>query len=158
MRNLEELNINERGKPVSRSAPSLEAIRDFEKTYNLKIPEIYLRLLRHSNGGHPELDVFGRCDNEGKLSQWSVNQFYHISSEKEAAFSIWVAFNNWSSYLDIGELPFAEDPGGNLYFMNTKNDDLPVSVCIHDESFRKIQIAQSFEAFIDGLSIDPDMI
>ncbi len=58
MRNLSELNINERGKPVGRVAPSDRMIDAFESHFGLKLPTDYIILLRYANGGHPELDSF----------------------------------------------------------------------------------------------------
>jgi|HubBroStandDraft_1064217.scaffolds.fasta_scaffold42400_3 hypothetical protein len=51
MRDLAELNINERGKSIGRPGPSKDLVRKFEANFAIKLPEDDLVLLRHSNGG-----------------------------------------------------------------------------------------------------------
>jgi hypothetical protein len=50
------------------------------------------------------------------------------------------------------------DGGGNQFFLDLTTSPPAVKVCVHDENFSIVDIAPSFESFIDGLSLDPDMI
>lgn len=157
MRNLAELNINEGGKPVGRLAPSMEAINKFQAYFGLILPEEYIRLLRFSNGGHPELDSIEPVNRPG-AARWSVNRFYHLNEDRTSAASLWAATEKWRTWLGNDALPFAEDGGGNQFFIDFKVSPPAIKVCIHDESFSIIDITPSLEAFIDALSIDPDMV
>jgi hypothetical protein len=157
MRNLHELNINEGGKPVKRDAPGPDIVSEFEQHYGVSLPEDYLRLLNHANGGHPELDsILPEPRSSG--ARWAVNVFYHLDGDKESDTSLWKAVKAWRSILGKLSLPFATDAGGNQFYLDLSTDPPAVKVCIHDENFRAIGIAPSFEKFIDGLEIDPDMI
>jgi hypothetical protein len=157
VRDLSELNINERGKPVTREAPSDEVIDAFERHFGLKLPTNYVGLLRHANGGHPELDSFeptGRLD----AARWAVNRFYHLDDDKNSPSSLWMATEKWRPILGKDALPFASDGGGNQFILDVKNTQPAVKVCIHDEGFRLVDLAPFFEVFVDGLVVDPEMI
>ena len=56
MRDLSELNINDGGEQVQRSAPARDVVEAFQAQFDVALPLDYLRLLSYSNGGHPELD------------------------------------------------------------------------------------------------------
>jgi hypothetical protein len=55
-------------------------------------------------------------------------------------------------------LPFAEDGCGNQFFLDLKMIPAPVKICIHDANFLIVDLALSFSAFIDALSIDTEAI
>jgi hypothetical protein len=157
MRELSELNINEGGTPVRRAAPTSAAVSAFQKHFSIVLPEEYLQLLRHSNGGHPELDSIEPTGRPG-AARWAVNRFYHLDNDQTSPTSLWAAMEQWKSILGKGAVPIADDGGGNQFFLDLKAIPPKVKVCIHDENFSIVDIAPSFEAFIDGLSTDPDMI
>jgi len=157
MRNLDELNINEGGKPVRRAAPSGDIISEFERYCGFSLPEDYLRLLNHANGGHPELDSILPLQ-EANAGRWAVNLFYRLDGDKSSDVGLWKAVETWRPILGKLSLPFATDAGGNQFYLDLSNDPPDVKVCVHDENFRTVDIAPSLEVFIDGLEIDSDMI
>jgi hypothetical protein len=157
MRNLSELNINEGGKRVGRLAPSNEIIDAFQSHFGISLPELYLKLLRHSNGGHPEIDSIESVAKPG-TSRWAVNRFYHLDNDTTSVGSLWAATEKWRSILGEKSIPFASDGGGNQFFLDLRTSPAKVKVCVHDQNFAFIDLAHSFESFIDGLSVDPDMI
>lgn len=154
MRNLLELNMNSGGKPVARPAPTDSCFRDFEHEYNVKLPSAYCSLLSYSNGGHPELDSFR--DPNDPNNAWGVNEFLHLLDDRTA--SLWQTTAQWSTILGALCIPFANDGGGNVYYMDLTDDGSEVYLCLHDEDFKRVKIAPSFEAFIDALEVDPDML
>ncbi len=157
MRDLTELNINDGGKRVNRPAPTDAVIVEFQRTFGIVLPTDYLQLLRHSNGGHPELCSLvpeGRNDDY----RCSVNHFHHLSDDRTWSESLWLAMKTWRPLLGDSALPFAEDGGGNPFFLDMSVSPPAVKRCLHDENFAIVPIARSFEAFIDALAIDPDMI
>jgi hypothetical protein len=153
MRNLSELNINEGGKPVARPAPSADLLEAFQSETGLKVPPGLRHLLQYANGGHPELDSVGCAQ-----GQFAVNTFFNLTSNDFGPESLWYAVQHWGSILGKTALSFAEDGGGNQFFLDFSKEPPSVKLCLHDEAMRTLEIAPTFEAFIDSLSIDPDMI
>ena len=157
MRDVSELNINAGGRPVTREPPSPAAVSDFEKAFGLPVPDTLLTLLRFSNGGHPELDSFNPSGVEDTNS-FGVNSFYFLTEDRQAPYSLWEAVRIWRPYIGQRALPFAEDGGGNIIFLDLTVDPPTVKVCWHDENYRIGEMAPSFEEFIDGLCENPDYI
>jgi hypothetical protein len=83
MRNFSILNINEGGRPVQREKPTNEIIDAFQTHFGIRLPEAYLELLRHSNGGHPELDTIAPVGRSG-AARWAVNRFYHLDGDRRS--------------------------------------------------------------------------
>lgn len=157
MRNLEELNINEGGRPVSRPQPSEKDITAFQDHFGHALPVEYMRLLRFANGGYPELDSFVPKGAD-KSNRWAVNFFYRLESDKNDMAGLWNAVEDWGAVLGKSRLPIACDSGGNQIVLNLEASPAKVELCIHDEGFRIVPVADSFEQFLDLLSVDPDMI
>jgi hypothetical protein len=157
VRDLFELNINEGGKSVGRPAPTKELVREFEVKFAVKLAEDYLALLRHSNGGGSELDTIQPIDKRD-VGRWSVNRYYYLDEHKNRAENLWRKTVHWRPNLGQKAIPFAENGGGDKFFLDLSSSPPSVKVCIHDDQFKIIDIASSFEAFIDGLGLDPDTI
>jgi hypothetical protein len=156
MRDFSDLNINERGKHVERRPPSDEVIRAFQTQFNVRLPAEYLALLRHSNGGHPECDSIEVPGKPG--AKWAVNRFYFLNEDKVSTDSLWVATEKWQKILWKDAFPFAADGGGNQFYFDLKITPASVKVCVHDQNFTRVDLATSFQTFIDKLAVDPDMI
>lgn len=155
MRDISEININEGGKPISRHLPSDEEIQNFERKFNIKLPDDYIKLLKYANGGHPQLDSFLIKDENNR---WSVDKFYYLDSKKDANNNIWKMTEVWQEILGKNAIPIASDGGGNQIFLDIKNNSHCVKLCIHDEGYKIIEVADSFEGFIDKLEVHPDFI
>jgi cell wall assembly regulator SMI1 len=153
MRSLIDLNINEGGQPPKRPAVSDSDISDFENEFGVSFPDSLKDLLKFANGGHPELDSVG-----GSEGRFAVNRFYHLTGDDRGPESIWFAMKHWRSVLGEKVIVFANDGGGNQFFLDTSNCPQTVSICLHDEGMKVVPIASSFAEFIDSLEIDPDMI
>jgi hypothetical protein len=78
--------------------------------------------------------------------------------DKSSTTSLWNATKVWRSILGKEAFPFAEDGGGNQFFLDLKTTPDSVKVCIHDENFLIVDLAPSFSAFIDALSLDAETI
>ena len=157
MRHLEELNINHGGQRVTREPPSDAAISAFEPGVGLKIPDQLLDLLRFSNGGHPELDSYNPSGIED-VDSFGINTFYFLTEDQQAPYGLWEAMRVWRPYIGQQALPFAEDGGGNILFLDLSTEPASVKVCWRDENFRIGQMAPSLEKLIDGLCSNPDYI
>ena len=122
----------------------------------MRLPISYLNVLAAANGGHPERGTFLSSDDPN--SSWSIDSFYFLSEDKRSAENLWGLVNTWRPILGDACLPFAADGGGNPFFMDLSQAGFPVSVCIHDERFRILRLAGTFEEFIDALQDHPDFI
>jgi hypothetical protein len=158
MRNLSELNINEGGKPIRRPPPASDIVSAFQDHFEVVIPDDYLRLLQHANGGHPEVNTVDPIGRPG-ASSWAVNWFYHLDANRHTAASLWHATDQWRRIYGHRILPFASDGFDNQFFLDFRVSPPSVRVLICDEgSLEAVDIAPSFAAFVDALYIDPDML
>jgi len=157
MRNLDELNVNEGGRPVTRRPPTAAQIANFQSHFGVVLPDDYLALLRHSNGGHPEQDSFKP---KGLVEDvfWGVNRFYFLNEDQDDLEGLWAATKEWRGVLHTNIVPIGNDGGGNQLLLLFGQDPPSVELCIHDEGMRNIHVADSFGEFIDMLTEDPDMM
>jgi cell wall assembly regulator SMI1 len=157
VRNINELNINEGGTAVVREGPSVAVVGDFERQFGVSLPCDYVAFLRQTNGGHPEIDSFVPfgCHN---LNRFNVDCFCHLSDCSDSdTLSLWRAARDWRDILGSLCIPFAQDGGGNqIYFDLARGAE--VFLCIHDESFKRVYVAESFSSFLDLLEVDENMI
>lgn len=159
MRNLDELNINEGGRPVRRPRPTRDQLSMVERFVGAKLPAAYIALLLYSNGGHPEIDTFIVGNNEH--ATWDVCRFFHLAPEEslpEATTNLlWQYRHRWKN-APQKILPIACDGGGNLICLDlTDTGAGRVVLWVHDEpNIPLLHVADSFDQFIDGLTTNPD--
>lgn len=67
------------------------------------------------------------------------------------------AWRGWKDVLGSGRIPFAETGGGDVFFLDSSSCPMSVKVWFHG-SGAVVDIADSFEEFVDSLYIDPDFI
>lgn len=158
MRDLDELNVNEGGHPVTRRPPTPDEIAAFESQHGVSLPDTYLQLLRHANGGHPELDSFVPADTDDDEDRWQVNNFYFLDADTEHPESLWRATRAWRAVLGDRRVPVARDGGGNQIYLDFTTAPPAVKLAVHDAGFSSRLVAATFEAFLDRLQDDPDMI
>jgi hypothetical protein len=133
MRNLAELNIIDGGEPVQRPPPGVEALRRFREEFGEPLPAELLALLRFANGGHPEL-----CVIDGPYGTYAVDHFLHLTAGDEGYGSIWWVMRTWRPFLGERALPFANDGGGNPFFLDIAVHPHPVKDLFSQrKSFRR---------------------
>ena len=157
LRDLSELNINQGGVPVTRASPTDSVVADFESYFDLRMPAQLLKLLRFSNGGHPELDSYNPSGVED-VNSFGINHFFFLDDDRASSYGLWDAVRVWRPYIGPRGLPFAEDGGGNILFLDLSSEPPPIKVCWHDENFRTGEMAATFEKLINGLCENPDYI
>lgn len=157
MRDLQELELNEGGEPVDRAPPTDQQIRAFEAHFGVELPEEYLLLLRHSNGGCPVLDSFETKSPEND-ELWGVNRFYFLDDDRSDSESLWWNAEAWQPTLGRRIFPIADNGGGDQIVLNVSTDPPSVQVCVHEEEFALLDVADSFGEFIDMLHEDPDLL
>lgn len=153
MRDLDELNIRHFGGPA-RPSPTLDQIAFVEDLVGVKLPSSYIELLRFSNGGWPEVQIF-YDKTKGSCEEWSINHFFHISSNLDSSGNVVLEYRHrWSSAArEI--LPIANDGLGNLICLDlTESGKGQVIVWDHESPhFPIVEVADSFEEFIDSLML-----
>lgn len=157
MRPLTELYIDTGTGETRGRSPSSAAIHAFESWFGHKLPEEYLQLLAHANGGSPELSAVvptGKTINES----WDVDHFYSLDEDEKSEHCLWRIYREWRKVLGNQLLPFASDGGGNQFCLDFRDTPPSIKVCIHDEGYAIVTIARSFADFIDAMTINPEYI
>lgn len=151
MRQLEDIKILKGRSPDI----TLDSIQRLEEEIGYKLPSSYIKLLLHSNGGHPELDTF-YCEN----GEWSVNNFFFVGTDDTSEESVVWNYYHKPPRTANSLLPFARDGGGNLFCLDlSRGEKAPVLILIHDISTENIQeLAETFDVFIEGLQENLDYI
>ena len=160
MRDLSELNINEGGSPVTRPRPAPSQIAFVEDLVGAELPSSYIALLMFSNGGCPELDTFYVETVEGSRQPWAIDRFFHVFSDLDSTENVvWSYRHRWSS-ARRAILPIGRDGGGNLICLDlTEPAAGRVVLWVHDvPGYLLLPVADSFEEFIDALTVNPDYV
>src|SRR5579871_6743623 len=110
MRDLNELNVNEGGRPVTRKPPTDTQIADFQSHFGIVLPNEYLVFLHHSNGGHPERNSLKP---KGRVADvfCGVSRFYHLNHDKDDLEGLWAATRDWRRVLSGNVVPIGNDGG-----------------------------------------------
>jgi len=159
MRNLREINLNEGGTFVNRLPPTSEQITFVENLIEAKLPAPYLELLQFSNGGHPELDTFYYKSNDIQ-QHWNIDKFFHISFDTNDMYDVVWNYNHRWNNANKHIVPIAQNGGGDLFCLDlSENGKGRIIVWIHDDpEISLLEVANSFEALIDELILNPDYI
>jgi len=137
---VERLNVNDRGRPVSGLSGGEALIRDLESRLGSALPPAYVDFLRHANGGHPEIGCFRPLDSVVE-NIFDVDRFYSLGGS--ATDSIDRALRDWQRVLGTNALPIGRDGGGNQLYIDIT--DGSVWLFLHDESNRRLRVADSFD-------------
>ncbi len=155
MRDLNELGIFHIGEPIP--PPTSEQIACVETLIGAKLPESYAAFLRFSNGGWPRVCAF-QDRTEGSREEWEVDHFFHIASDINSTGNVvWNYRHRWpDASREI--LPIAEDAFGNFICLDlTASGKGRVIVWVHDDpDLPIVEVADSFEEFIDSLTLPHD--
>lgn len=109
---------------------SLEQILDVEKKISLTFPEKLRETYLLANGGEPEPYVFRKNRVEAV-----VNEFLPlISKNSETAVEVYVELAQKKSLIPLYMMPFAADPGGDYFLVDTRKQNGEVHLYRHDTS------------------------
>lgn len=150
--NFERLNINIQGKPSCGFVGKDEVI---DAILFGKAPDDYKKFLRYADGGHPEIGCFVPKGSHSE-NAFEVDWFYSIANNQIE--SVGEAQKKWGRLLGHLTAAIGRDGGGNQLYLDLTSDVATVWLFLHDESGKRIKIADSFEDFINGLIINPDFI
>jgi len=159
MRDLNELGLIA-VNGTSLLAPTESQLVLVEHLIGVDLPVSYIEFLKFSNGGYPEVNTFEQEIDEG-IYPWTVNLFLSIASNSISTDDpkdvIWNYHHRWP-YASRELLPIANDSGGNLFCLDLSQEGKGrVVIQVHDEEgFPLIELAESFETFINSLVMDRD--
>lgn len=134
---------------------TLVDIKNLEGNRDVKLPELYEDFLLYYNGGIPTLNTFWFHD-----EPFIVNNFFFLESSTKPVRDEYLLTEGllWNSdnYLSImpkNFLPFARDPGDNIYCLDTHfGKASPVFFWSHDSPDEDlIRLTESFDGFIHHL-------
>jgi hypothetical protein len=121
-------------------------IKRLENSLGLAFPASYRKFLAHYNGGSFKECVFP----ESEIGPLIVVSFF--SANGANGDPVDVAIRNMREYLPFSCIPFAEDPGGNLFYIDTADGDR-VFFWEHETRDRYF-LSESFQAFVNHLALD----
>ncbi|BDI33329.1 hypothetical protein CCAX7_53800 [Capsulimonas corticalis] len=174
------LNVTDGSKPTLGYSGDPQLFNELSDLVGKPLPAAYIEFLHHHDGGAPEVDTFFPQGESDLDSSFGVSNFYSISKGTDE--SVFHALDAWKDILGEHLLPIAYDGGNNQIYLDL-NDDIPsVWLWLHDEGedefedeeadvqeegdgedddedgeyYYVVKIADSFEEFIDGLTIHPD--
>ncbi len=159
MRDLNELNLNEGGEPVSLPAPTPGQLRSVEELVGRRMPSAYIDFLMFANGGSPEVDTF-YVEIDGNREDWNVNHFFRISTDPNRPDDVIWNYRHLQASAPRQILPIADNGGGDLICLDlTEESNSRVLLWIHDKPEDRLHlVANSFEEFVDSLTTNPDYI
>ncbi|MCB0515658.1 MAG: SMI1/KNR4 family protein, partial [Bacteroidetes bacterium] len=115
---------------------------EFEKEFNLKLPESYRNVILEYNGGSPEKKYINGTDIlflPIKYGNYNINKIIRLSI----------------NFLPKGFFPFGEDLVGATFCISLNKEDYEI-IYLVDETGEIKLVAESFEDFMNELSDDPD--
>ena len=124
-------------------------VRAFERVLGHPLPAGYRRFLLQHNGGKPandEFEVPGR-------SPTGVQYFFGLDADH--GYDLRWNLDVMADDLPAGVIPIGTDSGGNIVCLGIAGDRHDqVYFWIHDEAFRLILLATTFDGFVNGLAPD----
>lgn len=154
MRNLNELNMNDRGERVTTPPPSPTLIARFQQHFGVTLPLSYVDLLSLSNGGQPEL---GDCVAEERGYPVDIDHFFSLTEDEGKWSGVWRRTTFLRSILAKDTLvAVAVDGTGDIIFLDLTQGKEDVKILFRPDGNSIVKIASSFEKFVDSLYKDPD--
>lgn len=155
MTDFERLIIrDDAGGIVGRASPSPEVIGDFQRHFGVVLAPQHLGLLRHANGGGPTLNTY-RAVGQREASYF-ITRFYFLDEHRAAEDNLWLAMARIEAFRPACFVLFAYDGFGNEYALDSTDGKAPVHFFDHEQR-RWWLICDSFEAFLNGLELQPDL-
>lgn len=122
----------------------------FKQRYGIKIPAPLRRLLEYRNGGQVR-PMRVTSLNSGLKDGLLLSRFLTFKSEDYTPSSIVGSLRGWREAMGINGLPFATDPQGNLYFLDTSTVPAPVKYARQQRDIQVFTISTSLDNFLQGL-------
>ena len=132
-----------------------EAIREFEEWLGIKLPADFIEFYLANNGGNPPFYYV-----EGEEHVFALDGFFPI---KYGSLTIEQLLKDYEKQ-DIaikGRIPFASDPGGNVFCLSTSPTEKGSIYILPSESNPSDNdsyqyVCKSFAAFLAGMTNEPE--
>ncbi|MGI4792248.1 MAG: SMI1/KNR4 family protein [Janthinobacterium lividum] len=153
MRDLAELGLEWSGSPF----PTAD-VQALEAHFSVSLPSDYLCFLSLVNGGVPKNYCFNYIHKDGELGEVTVGDLYRMTDDHEDLGGIWkntVALREYLAEAGLSTDVIAVGRDGSIMPIYLDMSAVPVSVHILyvDDNYLDFEIADSFERFIDGLTV-----
>ena len=150
-----KMNLKQYGRSTPRRKPTTVEIEEIEKHAGAKLPDSYVLFLEYCNGGAPQARYFFAGDEE-----WSIDFFFYLAPtdvEDSPTGSVIFRFHNITqlsqTFSNDKLIPIGRDAFGNLICLYpSRSEEIPVVIWDH-EIDELIYVADSFDDFLDLLSI-----
>lgn len=155
MRDIKELKISGNYQTL----PTDQQFELVEKLVGAQLPESYKSFLRTVNGGKPQLNSF-LSEFEGNEQRWTIDRFLHLAATTEDTSDsedvVWV-YQQRGSKTARELLPVIVDNEGSYYCLDLGQEFYGRLVLLsrQEPEFSFLPIADSFEQFVDGLTVNP---
>lgn len=146
------LNIHVGGLPSKGFAGSEAVFEELARLVGERIPQSYRALMRHADGGHPEV---GTCPLEAGGLLLDVDHFYALANPGLEQVKDVLA--SWGPLLGEGMLPIGRDGGDNQIYLALREEPASVWLYRHGNG-QRLKLAKDLEAFVESLIPNPDFI
>jgi hypothetical protein len=154
MRDLAELGMHDSSwESIRRPPPTSAQIRHAQDTFGAKLPREYIRFLKFSNGGYPQLRNLPSSATP-LTHEMEISFFFHLSDSPQEPWDIVFHFlHRWEQARSGILVPIAATDGDDTVFLDLTNpSDHRVLYSVHDPLDSPfIVLAESFEQLIDSL-------
>ena len=131
--------FSETERPVSD-----EEFSKFESGFSRSLPAAFKTHYLKNNGGFPEFNAV-----KGSRNIFSIDGFLSI---KYGALPIERLASDMQNPISDGYfLPFANDVGGNIFYMSLLDDDYGCIYLLTADTADKIYVCGSFDEFVSGI-------
>ena len=139
-------------------------ICDFEKKYNITIPDEYKKFLLLYNGGKADRRRFTIRDDKGATTTSSIMMFFPLSQETEHNLEEMYLHYNRGNIVPENFLPIGIDPADSLICLSIKGKDrgyvyfCDLDYFEEDNELKEeyiIRMEQSFNSLVNNLFLPP---
>ena len=153
MRDIAELQLKWPGPAL------LEAdVRALEAHFATSLPDDYMHFLSLANGGVPTLDCYNYIGEDGEQGQAIVGDLHYVTTDHEDMGGIWrmtelLRENLAEIERKVNVVAVARDGSINPIYLNMSEMLPSVHILYLDDEMLDYKIADSFEQFIDRLTL-----
>ena len=150
-------------RQMPQTIENIAAIKLFEKTHDILLPEKYIEYVNNKEGIVLEKDTFRYWDQNnwcinfiGRFLCWANNNLYSYYSYLSNVY------NDPPEFFPNDLIPFAPDGGGNYICFDYRNcrEDPPIVYWDHgiEENEGIFHLADSFEEFLSMLKSEEEIV
>jgi SMI1/KNR4 family protein SUKH-1 len=132
------------------SALTPGAIDAYCAEHGMKLPDALRRQLQEQNGGAPRTDYYVSLP-DGDVTE--LYSFFGLGMPDTSSELAWVA-ETAEGRVPQGMLPFADDPGGNLYLLDEVGSVWFWDHELEGRSEALVRLSDSLDDFLNALATD----